>query len=313
MCIRDRVFAARFNASTETQRAQAFGIEPGNWEIAREFIALHIDVREARKDRFSKTRRFFRTLKIAIDIAVVAALSLKFGPWAANALGFQGTAALIAGGAIGGFSSQLYLTGGDWEAAFEGGLRGAALAGLNYLRGLDELSTGQRVLAAVLSASVAGGNGSFQENLLAAFVDYFVDGVGEKLAALDNVSPFAGHLLERVLASALVNGGDWDKISNDVENFFFDTVGKEIADFATTSAIGSEWADVGKALTGFASFALASDADLQDSSVKKFFFDHVLPQMDWHSGGELPRRFGGRDELFEKVGGAVWDLSLIHI
>lgn len=294
-------FSTLFNASSEIERAQAYGIEPGQWEVAKPFLQIHYDTYQYRKANhgWGKIRSRLTSL---VKIGFTLVLATTFGPGVAGALGLKGATAAVVGGAIGGTASTLFATGGDWEAAFKGGLIGAAAAGLKHLASLKDLTTSQKVMKALLESSVAGGSGSFEDRLLAAFANNFVDGMGAKIAKMADTSLFTGELLETILASAVASGGDWDKITRAAETYVLNAIGGEVADF-TTDVLGDQWNDLGKTLTGFASYAAASNGD--ESQAKDFFFRHVMPQMEWGAGGKFTEWYGSKDEIYTGIGKAI--------
>ncbi len=299
-------FSRLFNASSEDERAQAYGINPGTWGLARPFLELYVGVENFRDDNYG-WGRFRGHLFNLVKLGFAVVLATQFGPAVAGALGLaEGTAAYaIVGGAVGGTASTLFITEGDWEAAFLGGISGGAASGLRFLSGIEGLPAGRAIVKALLLSRHLDGNESFEQSLSDVFDGQYLEGLGARIIAIENASPFALRLLEVIRISAVANGGDWEKILVDTDAFLVQIIGSELSGFSG-DGLSRQWVELGQTLAGFARVVASSDGG--EATAKRFFFDQVIPKLEFTHGGAFIERYGSPEELYANVGQTILDI-----
>ncbi len=299
-------FANWFNAASTTQRAEAYGIDATTWELTQPFMDLYVSTRKFRKSNYGSGKIKAQLLDL-VKIGFTILLASQLGPQIAAAMQLtEGTAAFyIAAGGTGSAAANL-LVSGDLDAAINGGIAGAVTGGLRYFQTLGALTNTQKVMKALLLSEIAGGSGTFGQNLVRVFAGEYLRGFGERVAELDGVSPFTGDLLEKILTSAVIHGGDWDKINEDVENYLSNLLGGEVASFISET-LPQEWHAPAKALSTFA--VLAHTPNRSDSELRSFFFTHVIPQLEL-TGGDISSWFESENEMYNVIGRAILEISV---
>ncbi len=306
-------FSELFNSSTEHERARAYGIEPAVWDLARPYLEVFVMASKSIRSRYTGYLRGVLAIAAAALIGASMGAALATPSVASGTAGAAGASSVAAPTLslgskviIGATSSgaATFIATGDVKEALEGALTGGITGGIGHFKSLGTLTTGQRIALSVMESNLfSEGGGTLGERLFANFVGHQLNGLGAKLAALENVSEFVGGLVEEILTAALKNPGKWNVLGDAAEAYALNYIGEDVAG-SVNARIGEhlspQWAEVGKALLVLAGYA-SGLAGAEASDLQNFFFRNVLPKIEASAGQRFVTAEGGREALFQKV------------